>query len=612
MPTHLILFLLLALLLTLTVASAADLVLFDFGKGFDAAQLKTRDTKAEVVDQAGHKALRLTTGQGQDWPGLDLPAKFGPWDLTQYESVCADVRNVGTAPVEVYFRVDNPGADGIHFCITRHLEVAPGQTETLQVTLNRLQPGADQLKIFGVRGSPLGLSDQPVLDPKAIVNLVVFVSQPKQDYTFELSNIRATGTYVAPPEAQLDPAKFFPLIDEFGQYRHRDWPGKTHSAAELVANRELEAKDLAAHPGPEGWDQYGGWQGGPQLQATGFFRPEKYQGKWWLVDPEGRLFWSHGVDCVTDWEGGTRLDEREHWFANLPPADGEFKGCYGQVGKAVNGYYAQKSSRTFDFTRANLRRKYGDDYKPLFSDLAHRRLRSYGMNTIANWSDAAICLQRRTPYTVNIWFDSKRLEGSQGYWGKFRDVFDESFAGNVRQQMQAQVGKSAGDPWCLGYFVDNELGWGEAGYLPVATLACPPDQAAKQAFLADLQAKYGTIAKLNEAWGTQHASWEALAEFRGAPDKTKAAADLSAFDIKTAETYFKTIRDVVKEVAPGNLYLGCRFAWINDTAARAATKYCDVVSYNLYRPSVADFKPLADVPVIIGQFHSGALDRGMF
>ena len=37
---------------------------------------------------------------------------------------------------------------------------------------------------------------------------------------------------------------------------------------------------------------------GPKLRATGFFRAEKVGGKWWLVDPEGHLFFSLGVTCV--------------------------------------------------------------------------------------------------------------------------------------------------------------------------------------------------------------------------------------------------------------------------------------------------------------------------
>ncbi len=120
--------------------------------------------------------------------------------------------------------------------------------------------------------------------------------------------------------------------------------------------------------------------------------------------------------------------------------------------------------------------------------------------------------------------------------------------------------------------------------------------------------------RLNAAWGTAHASWDALLTSTDAPDKAKAADDLAAFYTRSAETYFRTIRDAVRAVAPQQLYLGCRFAWVNPRAAAAATKYCDVVSYNLYRRSVSDFKlPVeADVPLIIGEFHFGALDRGMF
>ncbi|GHT21388.1 hypothetical protein FACS189419_02210 [Planctomycetales bacterium] len=70
----------------------------------------------------------------------------------------------------------------------------------------------------------------------------------------------------------------------------------------------------------------------------------------------------------------------------------------------------------------------------------------------------------------------------------------------------------------------------------------------------------------------------------------------------------------MKKVAPDKLYLGCRFAWVNVTAIYAAAKYCDVISFNKYQRTLADFKlpEGIDLPVIIGEFHFGALDRGMF
>lgn len=52
---------------------------------------------------------------------------------------------------------------------------------------------------------------------------------------------------------------------------------------------------------------------------------------------------------------------------------------------------------------------------------------------------------------------------------------------------------------------------------------------------------------------------------------------------------------------------------MNDLAVRAAAKYCDVLSYNLYRRDIADFDyPGEEKPFLVGEFHFGALDRGMF
>ncbi len=222
---------------------------------------------------------------------------------------------------------------------------------------------------------------------------------------------------------------------------------------------------------------------------------------------------------------------------------------------------------------------------------------------------------RKTPYVVSAGSSgAKSIEGSSGYWGKFPDPFDPSFRAAIERRMSGERDKSAGDPFCIGYFVDNELGWGDELSLAKAALASPPEQAAKLAFLKDLETKYQTIDKLNAAWSTTHASWQALRDSRTPPDDKQAREDLQSFYTRIAEEYFRISRDVVKQVAPHNLYLGCRFAWVNDRGAQAAAKYCDVIGYNLYEDTVDSFRLPAgvDMPVIIGEFHFGALDRGMF
>ncbi len=579
-------------------------VLFNFGADFELSGVETSDAKVSLTREG---KLRIETGHQAPWPGVILKAPEGKWDLSPYESISLEITNRGDQSATVYCRVDNPAADGTNHCVTDQVSVDPGASQTLTVRIFPVPWKLDEpLELVGMRANPVHAGK---IDTANVTQLVIFVSRPSQDHVFEIDNIRASGRVQV-----LDASTFLPFIDEFGQYIHSDWPGKTHSVEELIAHGRNEQEDLRAHARPRNWNQYGGWTGGPQLKATGFFRVQKYQGKWWLVDPTGRLFWSHGIDCVGS-ANATPISDREHYFRNLPPEGSPFARFYGRGAWAPHGYYKDHSPyKTYDFSRANFLRKYGDDFEQAFADTTHRRFESWGINTIANWSDERIYLMRRTPYVATIHFEAKRLEGSEGYWGKFYDVFDPSFGANLRERLAREKDKTAGDPWCIGYFVHNELSWGDDTSLAAAALISPPDQLAKKVFVDDLKAKYGTIQRLNEAYETSHASWDALLQSREAPDKRKAEEDLKNFYTKTAETYFSTIRRELKKVAPDQLYLGCRFAWVNDHAARAATKFCDMVSYNRYSYSVEDLKlpDNIDMPVIIGEFHFGALDRGMF
>lgn len=406
-----------------------------------------------------------------------------------------------------------------------------------------------------------------------------------------------------------------PFIDTFGQYKYADWPGKTADLAALRASRDADIATIEKDKGPGNWNTYGAWADGPTLEATGFFRTEKHKGKWWLVDPTGKLYFANGITCVNFGEN-TGLDGRESWFEDLPPANGEFSVCYSKQ-QGLHGYYAGKTTRTFDFARANLIRKYGPDWRNSYPASVHDRLRRWGINNIGGWSDQDIRMKRRTPYTVSLNTGGATVGGSSGYWRKFPDAFDPSFREALLKRLREEVGKSAGDPWCMGYFVDNELDWGNPDSLAIAALCSPKEQAAKLDFIGVLKGKYVDIARLNEAWGTEHASWDALLAHNGSPDRQRAANDLLEFSRRFAEAYFRTCREAVKEVAPNQLYLGCRFSHVHENhamPAAVAARYCEVVSYNIYEIDLDKvvFPDPSDAPVLIGEFHFGALDRGMF
>jgi hypothetical protein len=151
----------------------------------------------------------------------------------------------------------------------------------------------------------------------------------------------------------------------------------------------------------------------------------------------------------------------------------------------------------------------------------------------------------------------------------------------------------------------------------LGALKANPGSPGKAALVDQLQKKYGEIAALNTAWGTSYADWDALKQPVPPPAfNDSIRKDLSIFVHRLALRYFSTIRDELKRQDPDHLYLGCRFAWYGLEEEQAAAEVCDVISYNIYSPRVDDrlWNRLAQFnkPCIIGEFHFGALDRGMF
>ena len=223
---------------------------------------------------------------------------------------------------------------------------------------------------------------------------------------------------------------------------------------------------------------------------------------------------------------------------------------------------------------------------------------------------------RLTPYTDTIGSGrAKLIEGSEGYWGKFPDVFDPSFADGLRRSMEGKRGKSAGDPWCIGYFSDNEMSWGDDVSLALAALKSAAG-ASRQAGLR--RRPQGQIRRHRETEpGLGHPARLLGCAARKAARRRTDPRPGRTWPPSTPTPPSSISAPCARPSRPSRrnqLYLGCRFAWVNARAAAAAAKYCDVVSYNLYQRSVADFKfnGGADVPLIIGEFHFGALDRGMF
>ncbi|MEN3002551.1 MAG: beta-galactosidase [Armatimonadota bacterium] len=594
-------------------------LLFSFEEPAELAKATANHVRLQRVSRGathGKYALQVEFLPHVEWPNLMFRAGT-PWDWRRYDGLAFDLYNPMQEAVRFGVRVDDdPRADGTRFCRQGTYTLSPRQRGSFVFPL-RHNP-----MDFGMRGLPapskhmtlIGLTNEGKIRLDHIVAFQIFLWRGETLRTLIVDNIRLIET-----GESLEG-----IVDEFGQFTRADWRGKIRSLSHLRRTLTQETRLLERSPAPEDFDEYGAWKSGPQRRATGYFRVEKVEGKWWFVAPNGRLFFSTGIDCI-HYGDPTFVTGRERMFTWLPREGEPLAKHYGHASGALMG--PVKEGKTFNFYAANLERKYGANYAERWREQTLRRLRAWGFNTIGNWSLWEWHRNGRIPYvaTAGVWGEHKRVPSGSDYWGKMHDPFDPQFAINARASIEPVAQRVRDDPWCLGFFVDNELSWagqGEEGGrygLAYGALSLHADESpAKRALLEQLRTKYGTIERLNEAWGTTFAHWEALrppVQLTVAPTRAR-QQDFSEFVRAFARKYFQTIRDILRDLAPNHLYLGCRFAWYSLDAVIACAELCDVLSFNIYAPKLDhrayEFLIPLDKPVIIGEFHFGALDRGMF
>lgn len=537
------------------------------------------------------------------WPNVHFTAghAYPSPNWSSAGALAIDLSNPEDTELPLHVRLDDSSlADGLTHCQTSSATLQPKERTTLIVSLDSSSPGMRA-------GPPIQINDNSrrcegggTIACENVVRFQIFLAKPGRARQLELFGVR-----------WLPKDDFRGIVDRFGQFARADWPGKIHSDEELARSRSAETEWLREHPPISDRDEFGGWKKGPQLSGTGFFRTERVDGRWWLVTPTGHLFWSMGADCV-------RMDERsplrgrEAMFTWLPD-DAKKQGFC-------------------DFYHTNLRRKYGDSWESEWARLACERLPSWGFNTIGNWSDPSVFRLRRVPYTATIHLSGGLRIGPKpppdkkdhGHDHRLPDYFDPKFPTMVDQSVAKAVAEWRDDPWCIGYFVDNELGWdswaqgGLGGESKIArdALASPATLAARIQLVEMLRAKYGSIEAFSKAWSLKISSWDESVVLDNKSLTEAARGDCAAFLTATAERYFSVVSAAMKKHAPHQLYLGCRFAIRPREVIAVAAKYCDVVSFNIYDYSVSpekwSFTNDLGKPVIIGEFHFGALDRGLF
>jgi hypothetical protein len=610
------------------------------------ARVETENAQLDIAEgrpiPQESPAARVAFGIAE-WPQVIVRATARPWDLSGAEMLVVPVENPESVPVDLVIRVDEerrtldgpPSRAG-------GARIMPHQVTALILPLQEL----DSMSM-GMVASPL--PDPPALDepPTVIAGARGMIDRSR------VGAIRLIVPHPATPRTLIlgDPfliagrepgrSAYDGIVDAFGQYTRAAWPEKVASVGDIRARGQQEAGDLDAWQSdlPK-MDRFDGLLDIPAFRATGFFRTERRDGRWFLVTPEGHGFFSLGVDVVRPDTGATYVTGRKSMFESLPELGNPLAVHYGNddPGATRPGQAGRRfdKGRSFDFYAANLERKYGRDYAESWERTTVARLRGWGFNTIGNWSDPHLISRGAMPFVVPV-SPSGRFahlgSGGSDWWTPMPDPFDPKFVAALDAAMAEAAKHYRDDPFLIGYFVDNELHWtfdkprdNKRRYgLAIATLSLGPESPANQAFLHLLAQNHGGVAAAASAWDLTGGRRDALGRSGfalSAEDLQKPAviADLEAFTTLFAETYYRTVAESIHRHDPNHLYLGSRFQWRTQEAVAACARYCDVVSFNIYEDAIGNeaaadewnsFHALGK-PALVGEFHFGSADRGLF
>jgi len=365
-------------------------------------------------------------------------------------------------------------------------------------------------------------------------------------------DIRLIGLAAQDPGAEI--LEQLPVVDEFGQWRPADWPGKATSLGQLQAEWDQEDRRLGGSLLE--YSRYGGYRD-HRVEGTGFFRVQEINGRWWFVDPDGYLFLSTGVNGMAAYNY-TRVAGRESYYAALPPLDSE---------------------RGASFYTWNLQRRYGEDWFTLWAKAIVRRMDAWGLNTMYVWDPKLLETHPCKPYVLGMrgWLDGGNYLG-------LPDVYSDEFARRADEVAARACAPYKDDPYLLGYFVGNEPPWPDReSELVDMILAGPPTaiQGKARDFLA-----------------------------RGDTPLRRREFVLSAF-----ERYLDLINAAVRSHDPNHLNLGIRFGLEPpEDIIRMGSRF-DVYSLNTYSidptPKVEHAGRVTGRPTLLGEFHFGAPGRGL-
>lgn len=291
----------------------------------------------------------------------------------------------------------------------------------------------------------------------------------------------------------------------------------------------------------------------------------------WLVTPEGRRFYSKGVNIVCGWK-------------RTPKSD---------LGQAY--YWGNHHDQQDEWRQS-----------------ASERLAQWGFNTLGGWSDDSPLLG--LPLTVDL----ELGRTPEYHW------FDP-FAPHMQEKVLAYAEKLTAPfrdhPNFMGYFTDNEVGWWNSALFKWY-LKAQPENHTKQALLNLIVERY------DGKWDLLLKDWVPGEDIKGFEDLRKPGAAMklrpggegirlvNAFMALCAGHYYETMAGALRRVHPEALIMGDRLPlYYHQDAILAMGSHVDVISTN-YNVDVPDgwvapyffegLQRLTDKPVLITEYFFAA------
>ncbi|MGH7213661.1 MAG: hypothetical protein ACREIT_02705 [Tepidisphaeraceae bacterium] len=171
----------------------------------------------------------------------------------------------------------------------------------------------------------------------------------------------------------------------------------------------------------------------------------------------------------------------------------------------------------------------------------------------------------------------------------------------------------------VGYFIDNELDWGDGGIGPSLHFDnLPPDDPNRQQVMRVIQSVWTNLDNFNTDWQVRLSDWKEVEAWTTLPHPPTGAYGrlFSAWLSHLAADYFRITTQLIRKHDPNHLILGVRFkGYAPLEVVRASKGYTDAQSINYYvsdgRLDLELFRMMteqSEQPVMIGEYSFHSLD----